>query len=74
MRTQRRPVSWVVYRMALHGVPGGRTAVCEQSEWEALEAAKPGTHTLIRGGIASEPEAERAARVAGYDAGKSKRW
>jgi hypothetical protein len=74
MRNQRRAVSWVVYRMALHGVPAGRPAVCEQDEWDALEAAKPGANTIIRSGILSEPEAERVARDAGYDAGKSKKW
>ena len=40
----------------------GPNAVCEQSEWEAMERDRPGLHTLIRSGIASEGEAERLAR------------
>ena len=53
---------WVVYRMAVHGKLSGMSAVCEQSEWEAMELAQPGHHTLIRAGIANEGEAERLAR------------
>ena len=50
--------SWVVYRMTQHkGEP--MSAVCEQREWEAMEAARPGYHTLVRSGIANEAEAER---------------
>lgn len=56
-------VSWVVYKMTLHGKPVGVHAVCEQSEWEAMELARPGYHTLVRGGIVSEGEAERLART-----------
>jgi hypothetical protein len=55
-------VSWVVYRVTLHGKPGGLNAVCEQGEWDAMELSKPGYHTLIRGGISTEGEAERLAR------------
>jgi hypothetical protein len=54
--------SWVVYRMTIHGKPGGMNAVCEQSEWEAMERAQPGYHTLVQAGISSEGEAERLAR------------
>jgi hypothetical protein len=57
-------VLWVVYKMTLHGKPLGMNAVCEQSEWDAMERAQPGYHTLIRAGIASEGEAERLARGA----------
>jgi hypothetical protein len=52
---------WVVYRSHLAGEHGGN-AVCEQAEWDAMEAASPGQHTLLRSGIASEAEAERLAR------------
>jgi hypothetical protein len=41
---------------------GGARGVCEQSEWDAMELARPGYRTLVMGGIASEPEAERLAR------------
>jgi hypothetical protein len=55
-------VSWVVFRMNSDGKTAGRNAVCEQSEWEAMELSHPGLHTLVRSGIASEAEAERLAR------------
>ncbi len=53
---------WVVYKMAVRGNPNGMNAVCEQSEWDAMELAKPGQHELIRRDIASEGEAEKLAR------------
>jgi len=62
MRTTEQPVSWVVYRMTLHGKPNGMNAVCEQAEWEEMERVKPGYHTLVRAGITNEGEAERLAR------------
>jgi hypothetical protein len=52
--------------------PGGGNAVCEQDEWDALELASPGYHTLVRGGIDSEGEAEILAR--GVDDAKQWRW
>jgi hypothetical protein len=55
-------VSWVVYLMTLHNKTVGIKAVCEQSEWDAMELARPGYHTLIRAGIATETEAEKLAR------------
>ena len=55
-------VSWVVYRMTIHGKQAGVNAVCEQSEWDALELSRPGYHTLLRSGIPTEGEAERIAR------------
>jgi len=57
-----KSATWVVYLMTLHGKHPGVNAVCEQSEWDALELARPGYHTLVRAGIASEGEAERIAR------------
>jgi hypothetical protein len=63
MSTTEKPVSWVVYRMTIHGKPSGMNAVCEQGEWDAMERARPGYHTLVLGGIANEGEAERLARV-----------
>ena len=53
---------WVVYRRTLWGNQDGRNAVCEQAEWDAMELAQPGYHTLVRAGIPNEGEAERLAR------------
>ena len=55
-------VSWVVYRMTVHGKESGMNAVCEQSEWDEMERAQPGHHKLIQAGITNEGEAERLAR------------
>jgi hypothetical protein len=63
MRLQARGTdSWVVYQSAVKGQPTGPNAVCDQAEWEVMEATAPGTNRLIRGGIRSEGEAERLAR------------
>ena len=63
MRTNEKSLLWVVYRMTIHGKPSGMNAVCKQSEWDAMERAQPGYHTLVQAGIASEGEAERLARI-----------
>jgi hypothetical protein len=55
-------VLWVVYKMTLHNKQVGVNAICEQGEWEAMELARPGYHTLVQAGIANEGEAERLAR------------
>jgi hypothetical protein len=60
MRKPEKSILWVVYRMTIHGKPSGMDAVCEQSEWEAMERAQPGYHTLVQAGITNE--AERLAR------------
>jgi len=62
MRKTEEPVMWVVYRMTIHGKPIGMNAVCEQGDWEAMQRAQPGYHTLILAGITNEGEAERLAR------------
>ena len=54
-------VTWVVYLMTLRKGPGIR-AICEQSEWDALERARPGYHQLLLANIACEVEAEMFAR------------
>ena len=54
--------SWVVYQTPLAGKTDGLKAVCSQAEWDAMEAARPGYHTLLQAGIRSEGEAERLAR------------
>ena len=38
-------------------------AVCEQSDWDKMDLARPGYHTLVRGGFTNECEAEKLARV-----------
>lgn len=62
MKKSEAVVSWVVYRMTLHKQPDGVIAVCEQSEWDEIDRARPGYHTLVCGGIANECDAERLAR------------
>jgi hypothetical protein len=62
MRKSKQPQGFVVYRMTVPGKLTGMNAVCEQSEWEAMEKAQPGYHTLIKEGIENEGEAERLAR------------
>jgi len=63
MRKTEKIVSWVVYRMTMHNNPISGVAICEQSEWEEKDLARPGYHTLIRGRIANEAEAEMLARI-----------
>lgn len=59
--------AWAVYRMTLpKNVPGGNV-VCEQREWDALEAARPGFHTLLHANIGTEQEAERLARGTAHE-------
>ena len=58
--------------MTIHGKPSGMDVVCEQSEWEAMERAQPGYHTLVQAGITNEAEAERLARSGTVDRNKSK--
>lgn len=53
---------WVVYQMTLHGKHTLMNVVCEQTEWDAMELARPGVYTLVRCGIANEGEAEKLAR------------
>lgn len=63
MRKTEQIVSWVVYRRTIHKQQVGSVAICEQSEWDEMELASPGYHTLIREGIPSETEAENLARI-----------
>jgi hypothetical protein len=71
MNKTEKSLLWVVYRMTIHGKPSGMSAVCMQSEWEAMERAQPGYHTLVRAGITNEGEAERLARSGPADANTS---
>ena len=68
MRPTETCHTWVVYRMTLTKGAFGGNVVCEQREWEALERARPGFHTLIRAGITTEQEAEKLARGTAGDA------
>jgi hypothetical protein len=71
MNSAEQNVSWVVYTMTLHNHPEGMRAVCEQSEWDEMERARPGYHKLVQGGITSEGEAERLARGTSGDTRKA---
>ena len=69
MEKTNQAVGWVVYRktMSLNGKSNGLVSVCPQGEWDAMELANPGYHTLVRAGISNEPEAEALARdISGY--------
>ena len=68
MRQVDNNVSWVVYKMTLHGKKDQMNAVCEQSEWDAMELARPGYHTLVQAHIGDEGEAEKLARGTSGDA------
>lgn len=72
MRETEKIVSWVVYRKTIHSKVNGVNAVCEQGEWEAMEKASPGYHTLILAGITNEGEAERLARSSPLDGDTNK--
>jgi hypothetical protein len=54
--------TWVVYTIPMKGSPEGARAVCDEREWAAMDAARPGFFTLVQGGITNEGEAERLAR------------
>ncbi len=64
MRRVRDAGPWVVYELTVKGRPSGVNVVCEQADWDALEAEHPGVHTLVNSGITNEGEAERQARAA----------
>jgi excisionase family DNA binding protein len=55
--------AWVVYRRALKDDLFGAIGVCTEAEWAAIRRAAEGVLTLIRGGLPSEQEAERVARL-----------
>jgi hypothetical protein len=54
--------AWVVYRMTLSKQAIGGNVVCKQTEWDAIELARPGYHVLLHSGIETEKEAEKIAR------------
>jgi hypothetical protein len=55
---------WAVYQTTIRGKPTLMRVICEQSEWDKMEKGQPNGHSLIRGWIQSEAEAERLAREA----------
>src|SRR5262249_25033831 len=70
MRMSEKVELWVVYKMTLHNKQVGVNAICEQGEWDAMERARPGYHTLVQAGITNEGEAERLARGTSGDSVK----
>ncbi len=66
MRKTEESVLWVAYRMNFKG-KAQMNAVCKQAEWDAMERAHPGYHTLIRAGIINESDAEKLARSSPVD-------
>ena len=54
--------TWVVYRMTINKRADKMLAVCEQSEWDAMELNRPGYHQLVREGISSEFAADLIVR------------
>jgi hypothetical protein len=54
-------ISWVVYLMSQTNKDPVK-AVCEQSEWDAMELRRPGINKLVQAGFSSEGAAERVAR------------
>jgi hypothetical protein len=51
-----------VYQIAGKGTEPAVNALCEQSDWPAIEKNGAGRCTLIRGFITNEGEAEQLAR------------
>jgi hypothetical protein len=72
MRSSKTCMAWVVYRMTLAKQAIGGNVVCEQSEWEAMELARPGYHVLLHSGIKTEQEAEKLARGTAGDSFRSR--
>lgn len=69
--------TWVVYRTTaqIQRKQFASNAVCEQSDWHAMELAKPGYHTLIMSGIQNEAEAEKLARgTSGDPVKRAAKW
>ena len=60
--TMTSNATWVVYFKTIHKRPNRLVAICEQSEWDAMERARPGYHLLVQSGIGTESEAEELAR------------
>jgi hypothetical protein len=63
MRDARQGELWVVYVNSGGRQAGGLHVICRQYEWDQMERERPGRHTLVQSGIASENEAETIARA-----------
>jgi hypothetical protein len=53
-----------------NGMLLGANAICDQADWDAMERNQPGEQPLIRGGIASEVDAERLCRSSPHPASR----
>ena len=53
--------TWVVYQ-SVQGKQMGAKSICEQREWEVMEAANPGMNEILHAGLGSESQAEKLAR------------
>lgn len=75
MRMSSRNPLWAVYlkTIKISQKTVAMNAVCEQSEWDAMNKAEPGVHTLVRGRIETEEEAEKLARGTSGDDYKSRK-
>jgi hypothetical protein len=54
---------WVVYLMTISKNPDGMRAVCEQSEWDAMELNRPGYHKLMRRSVLGGERIDECQRV-----------
>lgn len=66
-------ITWVVYESPVVGRSLGGRAVCEQDDWDTMEAARPGFHTLIQAGFVNECDAERLVRSSQNSEGRGPR-
>jgi hypothetical protein len=73
MNAETKAAGWVVYTVTDLKLGGGMKVVCEQGEWDEMERARPGRHSLVREGIMCESEAEKLARGTSGDALRSSR-
>jgi hypothetical protein len=63
MPRQQRIDMWVVYQVFKGEESTGVKAVCTQQEWDQMRLAEQrDRHTLIKGHLTNEGEAERLAR------------
>lgn len=62
MRESIEITSWVVYKLSENGKADQRNVVCGREEWDAMQASRPGCHTLVQADIHNEGAAEMIAR------------
>ena len=73
MNVPEENITWVVYETPVFGKSLGGRSVCEQNDWDAMETARPGFHTLIQAGITSERDAEHLVRGSQNTGGRGPR-